>query len=337
MQMFSDWPLSPGVAFDERYRRGALAVSSLRLSMLLVLALFGNVVQAVRAVDLTPQSVEEIVQKSPGFGKDRKVTIAVRANEVDLSTYVLSANAPATDLKIEALAVSKAIIEANASVARVKLRFYEPAAPTRYREVVVTISDINAFSSGVITKDQLLAALNVEARTDGQAVQSGAGAGAGGKAGGGKPMSGTSLQRYTAMGISVDYPSTWSISNEPLSSGYFVKFETADGSSIMIRHTASEQDVSSWVAAEDREHEQRRSYARVAVPQHLRVGPNGSIVAYNRAYSHGDAGNLVYTQYVYFGWLPSKYKFKLVAPQKAYIGSAQVFANMLNSVRITHQ
>lgn len=294
--------------------------------MLLSLVLGASAFDTAGAEALTTARVEQIVRKSPGFGASRKVTVAIQGGEVDLSTYTLTANAPETDLKIEALAVSKGIIDADSSIARVKLRFYETSAPNHYREVVVTISDIKAFSSGAITKDQLLAALNVEARTDGRVV---AGDGSG------KRVSGARMQSYTAEGITVDYPSSWVLSIEPPENGYFVKFETADGSHISIRHTTTDKDVSAWVADEDREHEGRKDYARVAVPQSLLVGPKGSIVAYNRAYSRRNAGKLLYNQYVYFGWPKNRYKFKLVAPQKVYVRSAQVFAGMLRSVQIT--
>ncbi len=281
------------------------------------------------AEPLTAGSVEQLVRKSPAFGKGRKVTVAISGGEVALSTYVLTSHAPATDLKIEALAVSKEIIDADPSVARVKLHFYEPSAPAHYREVVVTISDIKAFSSGAITKDQLLAALHVEALIDEQQAQA---------LGQARKRAGTqnpNMQRYTAQGITVDYPNSWDVSKEPLENGYFVKFQAGDGSYISIRHTTSDRDVAAWVVDEDREHEQRHDYARVAVPQFLRIGPKGSIVAYNRAYSRGAAGKLTYNQYVYFGWPKNKYKFKLVAPQSVYIGSAQVFTSMLSSVQIS--
>jgi hypothetical protein len=264
------------------------------------------------AEPLTAGSVEQLVRKSPAFGKGRKVTVAISGGEVALSTYVLTSHAPGTDLKIEALAVSKEIIDADPSVARVKLHFYEPSAPAHYREVVVTISDIKAFSSGAITKDQLLAALHVEALIDEQQAQA---------LGQARKRAGTQ--------------NSWDVSKEPLENGYFVKFQAGDGSYISIRHTASDKDVAAWVVDEDREHEQRHDYARVAVPQFLRIGPKGSIVAYNRAYSRGAAGKLTYNQYVYFGWPKNKYKFKLDAPQKVYIGSAQVFTSMLNSVQIS--
>ncbi len=68
------------------------------------------------AEPLTAGSVEQLVRKSPAFGKGRKVTVAISGGEVALSTYVLTSHAPGTDLKIEALAVSKEIIDADPSV-----------------------------------------------------------------------------------------------------------------------------------------------------------------------------------------------------------------------------
>lgn len=269
-------------------------------------------------------TVEQVIRKSAAFAGDRKATVAVAGNEVNLSTYALSANAPATDLKIEALTVSKEIMDALPAVTRTRVRFYEPAFIDKYREVVVTIGDVKAFAAGAINKDQLLSALAVTQFAKPVPVAA--------------PKtkdepSKSQPQTFSGEGISFTYPADWFVVAEP-QKPYFLRLQHTNGSVLSVRHSKSKTDLQQWVAEEDLEHNGRAKYAPIAVPQQLRFGAGANIAGYNRAYSHGQKGNQTYQQYVYFGWPNRIYKFKLVAPEKVYVASARDLKDMLNSLQV---
>lgn len=279
------------------------------------------------------QTVEQVVRKSAAFAGDRKATVAVAGNEVNLSTYALSANSPATDLKIEALTVSKEIMEALPAVTRTRVRFYEPASTEKYREVVVTIGDVKAFAAGAINKDQLLSALAVTQFAKPAAASTAAKTKSKDASAQAAVQAKSQLQTFTGEGLTFNYPSDWFVAAEPQNK-YFLRLQHTNGSYVSIRHSKSKTDLRKWVGEEDQEHSARADYAPIAVPQQLRFGVGGSIAGYNRAYSYGKKGKQVYQQYVYFGWPNRIYKVKLVAPEKVYVASAQALKDMLNTFQI---
>lgn len=300
-------------------------------------------ITAAHAEPLTPAAIEKIVRTTVGFEGNRQVTVAASGNEVDINTYTLSAGAPDNDLKIEALSVSKSIIDKQPTITRVRVRFYEPASQTDYREVVATITDIKAFISGAVTKSQLLSALVVERHQSSRisAISSVA-----------KPTSGATPATYSAsgsagtvvrvgarrfsftgQGLSFTFPANWLVDPTP-QHDYFITLRNPFGSYFSIKLSTHNKPITEWVASEDAEHSARPDLKPLAVAQQLRVGVGGRIFAYNRTYSHTDGGGKVsYQQYVYFGAPTRRYKIKLVTTEKNYQHATNVLQQTLNSMQ----
>lgn len=118
------------------------------------------------AAALTSQRVVEIVQKSQALAENARISAAVGGDEVSLSSFRNKSDTQ-KDLKIEAVMCAKAIMEADTSIHRVTMRFYEPLQPRKYAQITVTASEIKTFGAGSVTPDEFLSSLRfTEGNTD---------------------------------------------------------------------------------------------------------------------------------------------------------------------------
>lgn len=82
--------------------------------------------------------------------------------EVTVSKFVTDGSKdPDKDCKIEAVMIAKTIMDADATVKRVKTQFYDRGNPTEFRSVSVGIGDVKAFGSGAISGEDLMKSLEL--------------------------------------------------------------------------------------------------------------------------------------------------------------------------------
>lgn len=107
---------------------------------------------------MSSQNVIDVVQKSKALGEGARISAAVGGDDVSLSSFRNKSDTQ-KDLKIEAVMAAKALIDVDAGIRRVTVRFYEVWQPRRYAEITVTAAEIKAFGSGAVTSEDLLASL----------------------------------------------------------------------------------------------------------------------------------------------------------------------------------
>lgn len=123
---------------------------------------------------MSSQNVIEVVRKSKALGEGARISAAVAGEDVSLSSFRNKADTQ-KDLKIEAVMAAKALIDVDAGIRRVTVRFYEVWQPRRYAEITVTAAQIKAFGSGTLTSEDLLASLRFVEGTHQQAKAAPAG------------------------------------------------------------------------------------------------------------------------------------------------------------------
>ena len=127
--------------------------------ILLGLTLFNlPAMAALSGVDL-----ESVVAKSGVLPAGTKVSALVQGNEILLSTISRSTND--NDLKIEAVLLARKIFEADPSLVRVSLHYFD-ILPTTYKKITVSIADVKAYSAGLTDQNELLQSLVVTQETD---------------------------------------------------------------------------------------------------------------------------------------------------------------------------
>lgn len=133
------------------------------LPVLLLLVAAGCPVPVSAA--LSSQGVIEIIQKSKAFGEGARISAAVAGDEVSLSSFRNKTDTQ-KDLKIEAVMAAKALMDADAKIHKVTIRFYEILQPKRFSEVTVTASEIESYGAGTLSSEQLLSSLHFKEGQD---------------------------------------------------------------------------------------------------------------------------------------------------------------------------
>ena len=96
-----------------------------------------------------------------------KIVVSSSDTVVTVSTHVGDGSTNVEkDRKIEAVMIAKTIMDADASIKRVKTQFFSKNNPTEYSAVTVGISDIKAFGAGVISSEDLMKSLELVKGSD---------------------------------------------------------------------------------------------------------------------------------------------------------------------------
>lgn len=183
-------------------------------------------VMAIKAARILPRDMGVTITRYP------------QTQEALISTYVNSASKDlATDCKIDAILIARTVMQAASQTVRVRVRFYNPAQ-YNYREVVVTKPEIAAFAQGSVSKQELLASLELTSHSTAKAPASQATT----------PASTKSLQTGAAnqsarllvfkdKGLTFCYPKAWGYKEMKNQFGDFVELISQRNSwcSIMIR------------------------------------------------------------------------------------------------------
>lgn len=103
-----------------------------------------------------------LIEKSKIVGADAHVQARVGPGEVALSLY-RNPKANDKDCKIDAILMAKALMDAEPkTITKVKVRFYDPANRTSYREVNVGTGVVKAFGQGRVSTDELLSSVVID-------------------------------------------------------------------------------------------------------------------------------------------------------------------------------
>ncbi len=132
----------------------------IKLSALLIVA--GYYTNPVFATLLSSKELEKKIEASGVVRPGERISLGGKDDEVIVHKYrAKDSTDTEKDCKIEAVLISKAVMDADNSVKKVKTRFFEPLNPSMYSEVLVGLSAIKAYATGVITQEDLLASLEL--------------------------------------------------------------------------------------------------------------------------------------------------------------------------------
>ena len=111
---------------------------------------------------LSDAAAVALIEKSKIVSTDSHVQARVGAGEVALSLY-RNPKANDKDCKIDAILMAKALMDAEPrTITKVKVRFYDPANRTSYREVNVGTGVVKAFGQGRVSTDELLSSVVID-------------------------------------------------------------------------------------------------------------------------------------------------------------------------------
>ncbi|HEY9870384.1 MAG TPA: hypothetical protein V6D08_14565 [Candidatus Obscuribacterales bacterium] len=103
-----------------------------------------------------------LIEKARIVTPDSQVQARVGAGEVAVSLY-RNPKANDKDCKIDAILMAKALMDADPKgISTVKVRFYDPANRSSYREVNVGLGVVKAFAQRRVSTDELLASVVIE-------------------------------------------------------------------------------------------------------------------------------------------------------------------------------
>jgi len=127
--------------------------------IILALTLIISVTPAAHAA-LTSDELQAAVTKAHVFDAQRKFTSALNGTELTISTF-RTPESTEQDCKIDATLAAKAAFEADSSLSRITVLFYDERIPQNFFEVPVSLGEVAAFKSGQITQAQLLSGLKL--------------------------------------------------------------------------------------------------------------------------------------------------------------------------------
>ncbi|MBY0547393.1 MAG: hypothetical protein K2W95_08885 [Candidatus Obscuribacterales bacterium] len=291
---------------------------------------------AAARAEMTPAQVEKVALAAKVLPAGAKVTGRAINSEVVLSTYA-NAKVFDNDLKIDAVLLAKAFIEADKSVAKVIVHFYNTQNPQTYRTVVVRNTDVKAFGMGLVEKNTLLEAIDVvrnEPTANGQRTKSQTGV---------SQSVGNGQVKHTVDGITFLFPSSWiekqSGSDKrgetinlfrataPLPSAYVeLKVFTAPGSLRQIFE--SKKDA----------HSKALKYEAIALTPSITFGRNRTVSGFQFACSYLDRDthkeSHLYERHVCFSHANRVFKLKLRSTVSDAKLMNEAFDQLLSSVSL---
>jgi len=143
------------------------------ISILTFAVLAGRIEAGARSAALSKQQQVEVgLNKADIVGKGYVLRVRLGADEATVSGFLpRSSVAKENDAKIDSVLIAKRILELAPQVTRVTCNFYEEENPKVTYAVAVTISDVKAFGSGLVSIDQLLKSIKVQRTTVAHAAQ----------------------------------------------------------------------------------------------------------------------------------------------------------------------
>lgn len=316
------------------HRSGLAGISSACFLTLLALS-------PARSAEMTPDQIEKVALGANVLPTGAKVTGRAAASEIVLSTYAKS-NLPDNDLKIDAVLLAKAFIEADKSVAKVTVHFFNAGNPQSFRSVVVRNTDVKAFGMGLVEQKTLLEAIDVV--KGGTAANSSAqntkiDQGVSQDVGGGHI-------RHTVGGISFMFPSSWSerkSARNRTGSDTVNLFRVAPplpSAYVELKVFADSKSLKQQFESQKTSHSTARQYRAIALRPAIDFGQRGAISGLQYACGYQDhdrhtgAEVLIYERQVFFDHSGRVFKFKLHTDQSDAKLLNEAFDRLLSSVSL---
>jgi hypothetical protein len=260
------------------------------------------------------------------LGDDNSFTVKINGSEAVISTYESGQAAnPDNQCKILALLFGKTAFESNDKLAKIKACFYAKDQNS-YRQVMVTIGDVEAFGSGRVDKQKTLNALELTVHqqestaTAKQTVHKSSPTG----------INRANLQTFNKSGIAFYYPKRWSI-GEMKGDGYICQLTTNgrnDWSVVQIRlqdlespEQAARYDIAYW-----------RTHGKEALnSKSLVIGHQDDFTAFS-VVARDNANKSRFEKHVYFGSKHQIYSLTLAFNEKDFAELEPDFETMLATV-----
>ncbi len=120
-----------------------------------------------------PKELEAKIKEAKILPEGDRISSVIHGDEALVSKYKpASADDKQKNCKIEAILIGKEVMSAASNIKKVRVRFFERLAPSKYSEILVSAADIKAFAVGAISQDDLLASLDITSGTDHSSEQS---------------------------------------------------------------------------------------------------------------------------------------------------------------------
>lgn len=101
------------------------------------------------------------IEKQRILAPGARLNARVEGSSVYLSTY-RHTKANDTDLKIDAMLMSKVVMDLDPSITNVNVYFFSSADLSKFKSLQVTSVSVKAFGSGAVGKDELIASLSLQ-------------------------------------------------------------------------------------------------------------------------------------------------------------------------------
>ncbi len=109
----------------------------------------------------TSEDIVSAIKKEHILAPGARLNAQVKGDVATVSTF-RHVKANDKDLKIDAVLMSRAIMNLDSSINRVIFYFFNNVDLTKYRQISVSTGDVKAFASGQVSKDDLLTSLPLE-------------------------------------------------------------------------------------------------------------------------------------------------------------------------------
>ncbi len=111
----------------------------------------------------TSEDIVSLINKEHILAPGARLNAQVKGDMATVSTF-RHVKADDKDLKIDAVLMSRAIMNLDSSINRVIIYFFNNVNLTKYRQISVSTGDVKAFASGQVSKDDLLTSLPLESK-----------------------------------------------------------------------------------------------------------------------------------------------------------------------------
>lgn len=116
--------------------------------------------EGVQAQDFDDAKYVAAIRKTKVLAPDQPITVK-RFQDAAVVTTILNSKAKADDCKIDAMLVSKAVMELDKTIHMVRYRLKTDMNADAFYLIAVKESDVKAYGASAINKDSLLAGLKV--------------------------------------------------------------------------------------------------------------------------------------------------------------------------------
>lgn len=324
---------------------------------ILVIALLACGLQTAIAQTDRITAVEKAIRASQALSTESgalRVVIVDDQKEVRVSTFKAK-KLTEQDLKIEAVLIAKAVIDAEPSTARVVVAFFRQQRETKYSEIKLTKPQIVAYVSGQVSKEELLASLEIERKIDEEVAAENKRSEDLKKAQEDKSKlvyqdsvakkipAETQWQAYKAPGISFEYPAVWTIDRVGSGRGeslvtFADKLTTYSDATLELKlyRPKDRRSVIDEAREHVKNHRKKTGYKISALSNVIRFGVGKALTGVDENFAWMNDGKPYYERHVYFGWPGYVYKVRFSSHRNDYARVSRIFNHLLDTMKIEY-